>query len=81
MVRYAVYQPNGSVAKPLRLALDACIIHAEYGFSGEETGLMIQETPCLQYFCRYLGYDNEKLPVDPPLMVCFRKRLTLEILG
>lgn len=42
---------------------------------------MIQETPCLQYFCRYLGYDNEKLPVDPPLMVCFRKRLTLEILG
>ena len=69
------------MAKPLRLALGACIIQAEYGFSDEETALMIQENPYLQYFCGYPGYDDEKLPFDPSLMVYFRKRLTPEVLG
>lgn len=69
------------MAKPLRLALRACIIQAEYGYSDEETALQIQETPYLQYFCGYPGYDDEKLPFDPSLMVYFRKRLTLEVLG
>ena len=72
---------KGNVAKPLRLALGACIIRAEYGFSDEETALMIQENPYLQYFCGYPGYDDEKLPFDPSLMVYFRKRLTPEVLG
>ena len=54
---------KGNVAKPLRLALGACIIRAEYGFSDEETALMIQENPYLQYFCGYPGYDDEKLPL------------------
>lgn len=45
--RYAALFTNrkGTVAKPLRLALGACIIQAEYGFSDEETTLMIQENP------------------------------------
>ena len=72
---------KGNVAKPLRLALGACIIQAEYGYSDEETALQIQENPYLQYFCGYPGYDDEKLPFDPSLMVYFRKRLTPEILG
>ena len=81
--RYAALFTNrkGNVAKPLRLALGACIIQAEYGYSDEETALQIQETPYLQYFCGYPGYDDEKLPFDPSLMVYFRKRLTLEVLG
>ena len=81
--RYAALFTNrkGNVAKPLRLALGACNIQAEYGFSDEETALMIQENPYLQYFCGYPGYDDEKLPFDPSLMVYFRKRLTLEVLG
>ena len=81
--RYAALFTNrkGNVAKPLRLALGACIIQAEYGFSDEETALMIQENPYLQYFCGYPGYDDEKLPFDPSLMVYFRKRLTPEVLG
>ena len=54
---------KGNVAKPLRLALGACIIQAEYGYSDEETALQIQENPYLQYFCGYPGYDNEKLPL------------------
>ena len=72
---------KGNVAKPLRLALGACIIQTEYGYSDEETALQIQENPYLQYFCGYPGYDDEKLPFDPSLMVYFRKRLTPEILG
>ena len=81
--RYAALFTNrkGNVAKPLRLALGACIIQAEYGYSDEETVLQIQENPYLQYFCGYPGYDDEKLPFDPSLMVYFRKRLTPEVLG
>ena len=81
--RYAELFTNrkGHVAKPLRLALGACIIQAEYGYSDEETALQIQENPYLQYFCGYSGYDDEKMPFDPSLMVYFRKRLTPEVLG
>ena len=51
------------MVKPLRLALEVCIIQAEYGYSDEETALQIQENPYLQYFCGYPGYDDEKLPL------------------
>lgn len=80
--RYAELFKNrkGNVAKPLRLALGACIIQSEYGFSDEETVLQIQEGPYLQFFCGFPQYEY-KQPFDPSLMVYFRKRLTLEILG
>ena len=80
--RYAALFTNrkGNVAKPLRLALGACIIQAEYGYSDEETALQIQENPYLQYFGGYPGPDDVKLPFDPSLMVYFRKRLTPEVL-
>ncbi len=40
--RYAALFTNkkGNVAKPLRLALGACIIQAEYGYSDEEVRLV-----------------------------------------
>ena len=81
--RYAKLFTNrkGNVAKPLRLALGACIIQTEYGFSDEETVCMIQKSPYFQYFCGYPGYDDSKLPFDPSLMVYFRKRLTPKVLG
>lgn len=81
--RYAALFTNqkGNVAKPLRLALDACILQSEYHYSDEETTLQIQETAYLQYFCGYKSYDDSKPPFDPSLMVYFRKRLTPEILG
>ena len=79
--RYAKLFKNrkGNVAKPLRLALGACIIQSEYGFSDEETALQIQEGPYLQFFCGFPQYEY-KQPFDPSLMVYFRKRLTPEIL-
>ena len=59
--RYAKLFMNkkGNVAKPLRLALGACIIQAEYGFSDEETALQIQEGPYLQFFCGFAEYKDE----------------------
>lgn len=81
--RYAKLFTNrkGNVAKALRLALGACIIQAEYGYSDEEVALQIQEGAYLQFFCGYTEYNDEKPPFDPSLMVYFRKRLTPEILG
>ena len=38
---------TGNTAKPLRLALGACIIQAEYGYSDEEVALQIQERKAL----------------------------------
>ena len=68
------------MVKPLHLALEVCIIQAEYGYSDEETALQIQENPYLQYFCGFAKYEY-KLPFDPSLMVHFRKRLTPSIVG
>ena len=80
--KYAELLPSGTgnVAKPLQLALGACLIQREYGYSDEEIVLQIQENPYLQYFCGYAGYDDSKPPFDPSSMVHFRKRLTPEIL-
>ena len=80
--RYAELFKNrkGNVAKSLHLALGACIIQSEYGYSDEETALQIQEGPYLQFFCGFPQYEYKR-PFDPSLMVYFRKRLTPDILG
>lgn len=69
--RYARLFPceKGNVAKPLRLALGACIIQTEYGYSDEENTLQIQGNAYLQYFCGYKKYDDSQLPFDPSSMV------------
>ena len=72
---------KGNPAKPLRLALGACMIQAEYGYSDEEIVLQIQENAYLQYFCGYDSYDDSKPPFDSSSMVYFRKRLTPGILS
>lgn len=81
--RYAKLFPceKGNVAKPLRLALGACIIQTEYGYSDEEIALQIQENAYLQYFCGYKKYDDSRPPFDPSSMVHFRKRLNASVLG
>ena len=60
--RYAALFTNrkGNVAKPLRLALGACIIQAEYGYSDEEIALQIQENPYLQYFLNIPAPGNRR---------------------
>ena len=54
---------KGNVAKPLRLAWGPASFRRSMAILDEETALQIQETPYLQYFCGYPGYDDEKLPL------------------
>ncbi len=70
---------NGQIAKPLHMALGALLIQTEYSYSDEKIVEQIRETPYLQFFCGLPGYEDER-PFDPSDMVCFRKRLTPEIL-
>lgn len=81
--KYAELFPSkvGNAAKPLQLALGACLIQQEYGYSDEEIVMQIQENAYLQYFCGYSGYDDSKPPFDSSSMVHFRKRLTPEIIA
>ena len=74
--RYAALFTNrkGNVAKPLRLALGACIIQSEYGYSDEEITLQIQENPYLQYFIGLPAYSGEA-PFSARSMAAFRRRI------
>ena len=74
--RYAALFTNrkGNVAKPLRLALGACIIQSEYGYSDEEITLQIQENPYLQYFIGLPAFSGEA-PFSARSMAAFRRRI------
>jgi transposase, IS5 family len=70
----------GAPAKPFRMALGALIIKERLGTSDEETVEQIRENPYLQYFLGLSEYSNEA-PFEASMMVHFRKRLNLEIIG
>ena len=70
----------GAPAKPFRVALGALIIKERLGTSDKETVEQIRENPYLQYFLGLTEYSNEA-PFEASMMVHFRKRLNLEIVG
>jgi hypothetical protein len=70
----------GAPAKPFRMALGALIIKERLGTSDEETVEQIRENPYLQFFLGLTEYSNEA-PFEASMMVHFRKRLNLEIVG
>lgn len=65
--RYAgLFKSNtGNAAKELRFALGVGIMQAEYGFSDEETALLIRENPYPKYFCGHDSYVDSKPPFGP----------------
>ena len=73
-------QGQGAPAKPFRMALGALIIKEKLGTSDEETVEQIRENPYLQYFLGLSEY-SDKAPFEASMMVHFRKRLNLEIVG
>jgi hypothetical protein len=73
-------QGIGAPAKPFRMALGALIIKERLGTSDEETVEQIRENPYLQYFIGCSEYCDEA-PFEASMMVHFRKRLSLEIVG
>jgi len=79
---YAAQFSNGigAPAKSFRIALGALIIKEKLGTSDEETVEQICENPYLQYFLGLSEYSG-KAPFEASMMVHFRKRLNLEIVG
>ena len=73
-------QGQGAPAKTFRIALGALIIKEKLGTSDEETVEQIRENLYLQYFLGLSEY-SDKAPFEASMMVHFRKRLNLEIIG
>ena len=71
---------QGAPAKPFRMAIGALIIKEKLGTSDEETVEQIRENPYLQYFLGLSEY-SDKAPFEASMMVHFRKRLNLEVVG
>ena len=70
----------GAPAKPFRMALGAVIIKEHLGISDRETVEQIKENPYLQFFIGLTKYSNEE-PFEASMMVHFRNRLNVELVG
>jgi hypothetical protein len=70
----------GAPAKSFRMALGALIIKERLGTSDAETVEQIRENPYLQYFLGLSEY-SDTAPFDSSMLVHFRNRLTLELVG
>jgi hypothetical protein len=70
----------GAPAKSFRMALGALIIKERLGTSDIETVEQIRENPYLQYFLGLSEY-SDKAPFEASMLVHFRKRVKLELIG
>ena len=79
--RYAKHfkSNRGQVAKPVRMALGVLLIQERFKYTDRETVEQITENPYLQYFIG-LGEYQTQPPLDPSLIVHFRKRFDAEAL-
>jgi IS5 family transposase len=71
---------TGAPAKPARLAFGALFIKQRLGLSDEETDEQIRENAYMQFFLGFAGYSS-KTPLNPSMMVHFRKRFSEEDLN
>ena len=76
-----LFSPDrGSPAKPFRMAFGALILKERLNCSDEELVEQIRENPYLQYFLGLVEFSNEA-PFEASMMVHFRKRISLEMIG
>lgn len=71
---------KGPPAKSVRVALGTLIIKERLGTSDEETVEQIRENPYLQYFLGFEAFSDDP-PFDPSMLVHFRKRLNMDLIG
>ena len=71
---------KGAPAKSFRLALGALIIKEKLGINDRETVEQIRENPYLQYFMGLSSYSTEA-PFDASMLVHFRQRINVDIVG
>jgi len=70
----------GAPAKSFRMALGALMIKERLGTSDAETVEQIRENPYLQFFLGLSEY-SDKAPFEASMLVHFRKRVNLELIG
>ena len=76
-----LFSPDrGSPAKPFRMAFGALILKERLNCSDEELVEQIRENPYLQYFLGLVEFSNEA-PFEASMMVHFRKRISLAMIG
>jgi hypothetical protein len=71
---------TGAPAKPARLAFGTLLIKQRLGLSDEEPVEQIRENAYMQFFLGFAGYSS-KTPLDPSMIVHFRKRFSKEDLN
>ena len=77
----SLFSPDrGSPAKPFRMAFGALILKERLNCSDEELVEQIRENPYLQYFLGLEEFRNEA-PFEASMLVHFRKRISLEMIG
>ena len=77
----ALFSPDrGSPAKPFRMAFGALILKERLNCSDEELIEQIRENPYLQYFLGLEEFSNVA-PFEASMLVHFRKRISLEMIG
>ena len=79
---YAALFPSrrGRPAKPVRMALGACIIQKRKNLSDRELVKAIEENPYLQYFIGMSRFEKE-CPFGATALVEIRKRLTADFIN
>lgn len=73
-------QDQGLPAMSVLVALGTLIIKERLGASDEKTVEQISENPYLQYFLGFKSFKFEH-PFDPSMLVHFRKRLSMNLVG
>jgi transposase, IS5 family len=77
----ALFSPDrGSPAKPFRMAFGALILKERLNCTDEELVEQFRENPYLQYFLGLEGFSNVA-PLEASMLVHFRKRISLEMIG
>ena len=77
----ALFSPDrGSPAKPFRMAFGALILKERLNCTDEELVEQIRENPYLQYFLGLEEFSNVA-PFEASMLVHFRKRISLEMIG
>ena len=71
----SIHATTGAPAKSVRLAFGALYIKQKFGLTDEEAVHQIRGNAYLQLFLGFAGFTS-KAPLNPSMMVHFRKRFS-----
>lgn len=74
------FAAGGKEALPVRLAFGSLVVRQALGLSDQQTILLLQESPYLQYFIGMTEFDN-RVPFSARSLRTFRQRIPHEELA